>query len=58
MEHQHVDVVIIGAGLTGIYQALSFMGLGVVLLAIGWLYQRLLFPRRPPAAYSAGAGSG
>jgi uncharacterized membrane protein len=32
--------------LTGIYQGLSFIGLGVVLLGIGWLYQRLLFPRR------------
>ena len=32
-------------GLTGIYQALSFIGLGIVLLAIGWFYQRLLFPR-------------
>ena len=37
--------------LTGIYQGLSFIGLGVVLLGIGWLYQRLLFPRR------AGAGA-
>ena len=33
--------------LTGIYQGLSFIGLGVVLLGIGWLYQRLLFPRLP-----------
>ena len=40
-------------GLTGIWQALSFIGLGVVLLGIGWLYQRLLFPRRPPASPSA-----
>ena len=32
-------------GLTGIYQALSFIGLGIVLLGIGWLYQRLLFPQ-------------
>ena len=31
--------------LTGIYQGLSLIGLGVVLLGIGWLYQRLLFPR-------------
>ncbi len=30
--------------LTGIYQALSFIGLGIVLLGIGWFYQRLLFP--------------
>jgi uncharacterized membrane protein len=28
---------------------LSFIGLGVVLLGIGWLYQRLLIPRRAPA---------
>jgi uncharacterized membrane protein len=34
--------------LTGIYQALSFLGLGVVLMGIGWFYQRLLFPRRLP----------
>ena len=31
--------------LTGIYQALSFLGLGAVLIGIGWFYQRLLFPR-------------
>src|SRR6185369_17470341 len=37
-------------GLTGIFRALSFIGLGLVLMGIGWLYQRLLFPRRPPAA--------
>jgi uncharacterized membrane protein len=33
------------AGLTGIFRALSFIGLGAVLVGIGWLYQRLLFPR-------------
>ena len=38
--------------LTGIYQSLSFIGLGIVLLGVGWLYQRLLFPHRPPAAPS------
>jgi len=32
------------ADLTGIFRALSFIGLGVVLVGIGWLYQRLLFP--------------
>jgi uncharacterized membrane protein len=32
--------------LTGIYQAISFIGLGVVLMGIGLFYQRLLFPRR------------
>ena len=37
--------------LTGVYRALSFMCLGLVLVAIGWLYQRILFRRqRPPAA--------
>jgi uncharacterized membrane protein len=38
-------------GLTGLYRALSFIGLGIVLLGIGWLYQRLLFPQRT-AGYS------
>ena len=32
------------AGLTGIFRALSFIGLGVVLVGIGLLYQRMLFP--------------
>ena len=41
------------ADLTGIFQALSFIGLGIVLLGIGWFYQRLLFPR--PAAANAAA---
>ena len=34
--------------LTGVYRALSFMCLGLVLVAIGWLYQKILF-RRPAA---------
>jgi uncharacterized membrane protein len=36
--------------LTGAYRALSFMCLGLVLVAIGWLYQRILFRRQatPP----------
>src|SRR5262249_62381915 len=38
------------AGLTGIFRALSFIGLGAVLVGIGLLYQRLLFPRRPQVA--------
>jgi uncharacterized membrane protein len=38
------------SNLTGIYQALSFIGLGVVLLGIGWFYQRLLFRPIAPAA--------
>jgi uncharacterized membrane protein len=39
--------------LTGVYRALSFIGLGLVLVAIGWFYQRILFRRAmatPPAA--------
>jgi len=36
------------AGVQGIWRALSFIGLGLVLIGIGWLYQRLLFPRRAP----------
>jgi uncharacterized membrane protein len=34
--------------LQGGFRALSFIVLGLVLVAIGGLYQRLLFPRRPP----------
>ena len=37
------------ASISGIYRALSVIGLGVVLLGIGFLYQRLLFPRAPAA---------
>jgi uncharacterized membrane protein len=36
--------------LTGVYRALSFICLGLVLVAIGWLYQKILFRRRLPAA--------
>ncbi|MGA2055682.1 MAG: DUF2339 domain-containing protein [Bradyrhizobium sp.] len=44
--------------LTGVYRALSFMGLGLVLVAIGWFYQKVLF-RRPatPAAPVTPAGA-
>jgi uncharacterized membrane protein len=31
--------------LNGLWQPLSVLGLGIVLLGIGWFYQRLLFPR-------------
>ena len=34
------------ASISGIYRALSVIGLGVVLLGIGWLYQRILYPHR------------
>ena len=36
------------SALTGVYRALSFIGLGLVLVAIGWLYQKILFRRQPP----------
>ncbi len=36
--------------LVGIYRALSFIGLGLVLVGIGLLYQRLLFPKQANAA--------
>jgi len=38
------------AGVTGVFRALSFICLGIVLVGIGWLYQRLLFPRPTPGA--------
>lgn len=41
------------ASITGIYRALSVIGLGIVLLGIGWLYQRLLYPRLPVAEPAA-----
>jgi uncharacterized membrane protein len=37
-------------GLTGVWRALSFIGLGLVLMGIGYLYQRLLFVKKPPEA--------
>jgi uncharacterized membrane protein len=41
--------------LTGIYRALSFICLGLVLVAIGWLYQRILFRRQArPATANTG----
>jgi uncharacterized membrane protein len=40
------------AGVTGVFRALSFICLGLVLVGIGWLYQRLLFPRPTPGAPS------
>jgi uncharacterized membrane protein len=38
------------ASIGGIYRALSVIGLGIALLGIGWLYQRLLYPRIPSSA--------
>jgi len=37
------------ADLTGLYRAASFLGLGLSLVGIGWLYQRFVFRRDPPA---------
>ncbi|MGD9866845.1 MAG: DUF2339 domain-containing protein, partial [Hyphomicrobiales bacterium] len=37
--------------LEGILRALSFIGLGAVLIAVGYFYQRFVFPR--PAAEPA-----
>ena len=39
--------------LTGVYRALSFMCLGLVLVAIGWLYQRVLFRKAAPPPVAA-----
>jgi uncharacterized membrane protein len=43
------------SNLTGVWRALSFMGLGLVLVAIGYLYQRILFrrPAQPPQEAAA-----
>lgn len=45
------------ANLTGAYRAFSFIGLGLVLVAIGWLYQRILFKRTRPVPASPTGGS-
>ena len=42
------------ANIAGIYRALSAIGLGVVLLGIGWLYQRVLYPQTAATATSEG----
>lgn len=44
------------ADLEGVLRALSFIGLGLVLVAMGWLYQRLLSKEAPPPAPEAGGG--
>jgi uncharacterized membrane protein len=41
------------SALTGVYRALSFIGLGLVLVTIGWLYQKILFRKRPPPTAAA-----
>jgi len=44
--------------LTGVYRALSFMCLGLVLVAIGWLYQRILFRKQAPPQAAPAVPSG
>jgi uncharacterized membrane protein len=46
------------AGLTGIFRALSFIGLGAVLVGISLLYQRRLFPARGNAITSGATDAG
>lgn len=46
------------SALTGVYRALSFMCLGLVLVAIGWLYQRILFRRQAAASAPAAPAGG
>jgi uncharacterized membrane protein len=43
--------------LTGVWRALSFIGLGLVLVAIGFLYQRVLFRRTTAPSSEVEAGS-
>jgi len=43
------------AALAGLYRVASFLGLGLVLVGIGYLYQHYVLPR--PAADKADAGS-
>jgi uncharacterized membrane protein len=38
----------------GVYRALSLICLGLVLMGIGWVYQRLLFPQRRPDPVATG----
>ena len=44
--------------LSGVYRALSFMCLGLVLVAIGWLYQRILFRQQAAAPTTPAAQPG
>jgi uncharacterized membrane protein len=46
------------AGLTGAWRAFSFIGLGLTLIGIGAVYQRVLFPKRPAGEADAQAGEG
>ena len=40
------------AALAGIFRALSFIGLGLSLVGIGYLYRRFVFPPKPPTLSS------
>ena len=49
-----VQVVVLAlTTLEGLWLALSFIGLGLVTLPIGYVYQRFLFAKRPPEAVPA-----
>ena len=39
--------------LTGLYRVASFMGLGLILVGIGYLYQRFVFPTPKKRAESS-----
>ncbi len=53
-----LKVFVIDMGdLTGVWRALSFIGLGLVLVAIGFLYQKILFRRTTAPLSEAEAGS-
>ncbi len=41
------------AGLEGLYRVASFLGLGLSLVAIGWIYQRFVYPAASGTAQSA-----
>ncbi|MFD1627287.1 DUF2339 domain-containing protein [Azospirillum griseum] len=40
-------------GLTGLYRVASFLGLGVCLIGVGFLYQRMRLPALPPESSTA-----
>ncbi len=46
------------AELTGVYRALSFIGLGASLVGIGYLYRRFVFPVGGPTTSPPGAAGG
>lgn len=50
-----VSVDVLTADLTGLYRAAALIGLGIVLVGIGLLYQRLLFPRHAADATPSAA---